>query len=518
MPPPESVEDRPETDHDDDPEMLPPEPPFWAGEQCDLFPDDDDEMESAALEKTFASNGTVTAKKPGWSEGDHPRGQPDNAGQFGAGGGGASSGDKPSGGGSDKPKPGKPSGPATGNAPGGKPKKPRISDPDPPPERFGKTATGRLLVNAEVTRWCEEGNEAAVAKALGGKSLPDSEPMDVVIPPPPDAPTRGIELKTMIANADRQITMKSAAQARKRSWRRKHKVPVDTVVFDDTAVFNARGPGQHDLSKRRVFYRRGFGSFKVDGMHEVVGGLDGLQALIDTPTKQLPPGAWKPKKEKAVGAITHKDHGPPPHPGLVFDQGSHRWVRPEDHAPVGDKPAADDHAAKWLTGSDLPPEQKAKYHGDLTHVLGRMPPAMREAAVTAVGKGKPTFHPNEKAVNAECARLSGKRETGVVGFVRASGAGGVDLHLDGGATARGVYAHELGHAVDADHYYSDKPGWQAAWKSEIIKGRHLLSTYARTKPAEGFAEFHRALVEHGAEAVKERWPKCFKFLQTEKLV
>lgn len=53
----------------------------------------------------------IAAKKKGWNESDHPRGQPDNAGQFGSGGGGESK-DKP------KPKPGGSENPVVAGGPG----------------------------------------------------------------------------------------------------------------------------------------------------------------------------------------------------------------------------------------------------------------------------------------------------------------------------------------------------------------------------------------------------------------
>jgi hypothetical protein len=187
---------------------------------------------------------------------------------------------------------------APSSAPAGPPRAPRTR-PDPPPERFARNENGNVKVDADVQRWCEGHNEPEVARHVGGKALPDNEPMDVILPPPPDAPAHGCELKTMVANAGRQIRMKPDAKARKRAWRRQNKVPVHTIVIDDTQVYNALGPGKHDLSKRRIFYRRGFGSFKVDRMHEVSGGMAGLKVLIETPTRQLPPGAWKPKPKAA---------------------------------------------------------------------------------------------------------------------------------------------------------------------------------------------------------------------------
>jgi len=84
--------------------------------------------------------------------------------------------------------------------------------------------------------------------------------------------------------------MKRSAQERKAEWERKNKATVHTVVFDDSRVYNANGPGKHDESKRVIYYRRGYGSFRVDGMHQVKD-LNELKKLLDTPNDKLPKAA-----------------------------------------------------------------------------------------------------------------------------------------------------------------------------------------------------------------------------------
>jgi len=46
-------------------------------------------------------------------------------------------------------------------------------------------------------------------------------------------------------------------------------------------VYNAKGEGKHDDSKREIYYRRGYGSFRVGGMYKVklVGNV---QKTMDT--------------------------------------------------------------------------------------------------------------------------------------------------------------------------------------------------------------------------------------------
>lgn len=104
--------------------------------------------------------------------------------------------------------------------------------------------------------------------------------------------SHGIELKTMVTNKANKITMKRSAMERKAEWEKNNKATFHTVVIDDSAVFNANGEGKHDESKRRIFYRRGFGSFRVGTMHEVKNVAE-LKKLLDTPNEKLPPAAQR---------------------------------------------------------------------------------------------------------------------------------------------------------------------------------------------------------------------------------
>lgn len=173
--------------------------------------------------------------------------------------------------------------------------------------------------------------------------------------------------------------------------------------------------------------------------------------------------------------------------------------------------------------TDLPEETRAKYALHLAAVLARMPDRCRTAALDAVGAGSATFHADFAAVKAACEKVTGRKEKGLVGgfVVHRVGDDRAHLHLDGGTeaeAAEGIYAHELGHAVDVGRRHSETPKWQSAWKAEVVNGRHLLSRYARTSATEGFAEFHRAICEADPVAVKAKFPRCFAFFQSQGLL
>lgn len=153
-------------------------------------------------------------------------------------------------------------------------------------------------VGAEVQRYSEEHCEPILAKGLkepgvNASSLRDNEPVDVIR-------TRGgkiedgIELKTMTDNRNNKITVKADAMKRKTAWMAENRADFHTVVFDDHAVFNAKGEGRHGPDSARViYYRRGFGSFRVGGMHRCANMAE-LRSLMDMPAASLPSGAKPP--------------------------------------------------------------------------------------------------------------------------------------------------------------------------------------------------------------------------------
>ena len=372
-------------------------------------------------------------------------------------------------------------------------------------ERFKKSSTGKTLIDADVQRWCEEGNESRIASHVGGKNLPDCEPMDVQIPPPPAEVKHGIESKTMVSNTHGQIHMGTEAKQRKRAWRRKNKAPVHTVVTDDREVYNAFGPGKHDLSKRKVYYRRGFGSFKVEGMYEVPGGYAGLQELIDTPTRKLPPGAWKPKKKEKIQKR----------------EGDTQSTVPEAGGTVATNPVDPEHvkmAEGWVSASaDIPESLQKRYTDTMASALSAMPDGCRKLALNAIEyKGSVNFHPDLKTLNAKASSITGKKERGIQGFVHKR-----HLHVDNDKDARGTYLHELGHLVDDGHVFSGDARWLAAYKKEVTNAKGsmpLLSTYARESSQEGFAELHRIMIERGIDATEKKFPLMMKFMRERGLL
>lgn len=204
-------------------------------------------------------------------------------------------------------------------------------------ERVARAKATHVVVNKVTQRYAEEKNEAMVAKALGGVSLPGTEPVDVMIPADPanrehwqktadahraaidayhaggrrgtfpvagtivGAVLHGLEVKTIVlskkADKDLQLSMKADARARKAAWQRKNKQDMHTLAIDDRKVFNAHGPGQHDESKRVIYYARGFGNFRLASMHRITGGWKEVGKLMGTSYRLLPEAARKrPKK------------------------------------------------------------------------------------------------------------------------------------------------------------------------------------------------------------------------------
>ncbi len=169
------------------------------------------------------------------------------------------------------------------------PREPGAGKTDEKKDRVERAKAAHVMVDKDIQRYAEEHNEPAAAKALGGLSFKDNEPVDIVIGSG-GIVQHGVELKTIVKNANAKITMKGDALAKKRTWARNNKATFHTVVLDDSKVFNANGPGKHDESKRVIYYRRGAGSFRVANMFQCKD-MDEARSMMDTPTKKLPKGA-----------------------------------------------------------------------------------------------------------------------------------------------------------------------------------------------------------------------------------
>jgi hypothetical protein len=143
------------------------------------------------------------------------------------------------------------------------------------------------MVNKDIQRYAEEYNEPRIAKLVKGVSYPDSEPMDVT-----SKSGDPIEIKTMVDNSNNKITMDSYSQVRKIVKEQELGKPFHTVVSDDSRIYNAGGPGEHDESKgRRYFYRRGVaGSARIESMYECKDEKE-LLKLMSLTEKELPDAA-----------------------------------------------------------------------------------------------------------------------------------------------------------------------------------------------------------------------------------
>lgn len=167
-----------------------------------------------------------------------------------------------------------------------------------PSEKAARAKAAHKLVDKSIQRYAEEHNEPRFAKVLSGKSLPDSEPVDV------ETEKAGIELKTMVDNDNDKLTMDTYAQIRKVLWEQETGKTFHTVVSDDRAVYNARGEGSHDDSKRVYFYRRGIaGSARVGTMLRVESE-DELKRLMAMPEDKLPAAARRTDAKHKVGKWT----------------------------------------------------------------------------------------------------------------------------------------------------------------------------------------------------------------------
>jgi len=172
-------------------------------------------------------------------------------------------------------------------------------------EKAQRAKDAHKMVDKTIQRYAEEHNEPRFAQEIGGKSYNDSEPVDVGITKPGGGFAHGIELKTMVDNKNNKITMKSSAMAKKKAWQEEAGAPFHTVVLDDHKVFNANGEGQHDESKRQIYYKRGAGSFRVDLMHPVKDQAE-LKQLLDTPDAELPKAAQPSATWKTIQGVASK--------------------------------------------------------------------------------------------------------------------------------------------------------------------------------------------------------------------
>ncbi len=94
-----------------------------------------------------------------------------------------------------------------------------------------------------------------------------------------------------------------------------------------------------------------------------------------------------------------------------------------------------------------------------------------------------------------------------------------------GADPAGVFAHEIGHALDWSQagpggYFqlSTTDDWKGIWRAELVRGR--LTNYANTDPTEGLAEFARLVYAdpNGTQMAQRYFPRAYAFFTKYGLV
>lgn len=152
-------------------------------------------------------------------------------------------------------------------------------------DKAKRAAANRVHVGRAVQRYSEEMAEGDFAKAIGGTRLDDNEPSDVNVQTATGL--HGIELKVMTFGKNDKITMKKSARDRKAKWEVDNAGTMHTVVIDDRDVIPGKTEAEkrsaisrllgltkgrkpkRKIENRKVYYRKGFGSFRISSMQEV---------------------------------------------------------------------------------------------------------------------------------------------------------------------------------------------------------------------------------------------------------
>jgi hypothetical protein len=175
-----------------------------------------------------------------------------------------------------------------------------------------------------------------------------------------------------------------------------------------------------------------------------------------------------------------------------------------------------------LAEGDLTPEQRQDYRDSLHGVLSRMTTRAVQR-IQANVRGYKFYRTHDELTAAFKAKYP---EAGVSKVLKGAFDRDGVLHLDGGGVLYGrpapldeFYGHELAHAIDGpDHEFSSSHEWKQVWKDEIEQ-TDFLGHNAKTKAAEGWAEFG-AMVFSGTVSlkdVKDIFPRCLKFWRKERL-
>lgn len=178
-----------------------------------------------------------------------------------------------------------------------------------------------VLVDSRIQRYAEEHEEPDVAKKIGGVWIKGDGPVDVVIKNKYGKIKHGIEVKVVVDNNNDKITMHGSAEAHKHDWEKEHKAVFHTVVIDDSGCvahnLNGRESRQGktkkiadalerylngdkkamDMCKRKIYYRRGFGSFRFHNMLPIKD-FKALRQILDVPDDELPKAAKRKTQYK----------------------------------------------------------------------------------------------------------------------------------------------------------------------------------------------------------------------------
>ena len=161
------------------------------------------------------------------------------------------------------------------------------------PTKSELAKSSMVRVATDIQRYSEDFNESVLADGIKGKLVGNRLPVDVSLKI--KGKLHGIELKTITVGKNRKITMKRSAMQNKERWAKKNKAQVHTVVFDDSKVYDPNG--NHKPENRRIFYRRGFGSFRVDTMKEL-SSMSDLPKIMSKKTSELSIAAGGSKATK----------------------------------------------------------------------------------------------------------------------------------------------------------------------------------------------------------------------------
>lgn len=161
-----------------------------------------------------------------------------------------------------------------------------------PSEKAARALASAKRVDKNIQRYAEEFNEPRFAKLVGGKSYPDSEPVDVTT-----KSGDGVELKTMVDNANGKITMDSYAQVRKIVWEQENGKQFHTVISDDSACY----PESCEAGQRTYYYRRGVaGSARIANLYKCKDETE-LLKMMKTSEDKLPEAAQRTDGKLRVG-------------------------------------------------------------------------------------------------------------------------------------------------------------------------------------------------------------------------